>query len=254
MKYFLTELKLRNKLLYIFGWYNLICGILCLIAAQIDEVQILGISRWIKPMKFFFSVWIMVWTMGWLMYYLKAIHSVKICSWLITIFMFIENFIISIQSFRGVTSHFNNTTAPNIILFAIMGIAILLFTFTIVYVTILFFLQKEFSISGAYLWGIRFGILLFLFFSVEGGMMLSNAGHTVGAADGGPGLPLVNWSTKYGDLRIAHFFGMHALQIIPLASYYLTRSKMQVFIFSAIYFIAVFLLFLQAFNKMPLLQ
>lgn len=174
MKSFLRELKSRNKILYYFGWYNLLAGTICLLFIPFDEVQILGISRWIKPVKFFLSVWIMVWSMGWMMYYLNAIRGVKVCSWLIVIFMFFENFIITMQSARGITSHFNSTNTVNLILFNLMGVAIVLFTITIIYILILFLRQKQFLILPSYVWGIRLGILLFIIFSSEGGMMVGN--------------------------------------------------------------------------------
>ncbi len=251
---FFSQLRSRNPLLYWFGWYNLVAGIICIAMIFLDDMQLLGINRWIKPAKFFISVALMIWTMGWLLHYLNAKKKVLVISWLLVISMFFENAIIALQAYRGVTSHFNVTSNLNGMLFSLMGIFIILFAVTVLFAIILYFRQKTFAIPDDYLWGIRLGLILFLFFSLEGGMMLTRSSHTVGAADGGPGLPFVNWSSAYGDLRIAHFMGLHALQILPLSAYYLFRTKKQVIVFGIIYFIVVFLVLLQAFLGMPLIK
>lgn len=249
---FFTELKRRNELLFWFGLFNLAVAIACLILMPFEETQLLGVNRWLKPFKFYASVGIMVLTMGWLLYYLRSAKKIKLYSWLIFISMFFENGLIITQAARNTTSHFNITSSLNGIIFQAMGFFIVVFTVTIILVCVSFFKQKQFSIPDAYVWGIRLGILFFLFFSLEGGMMLGLMKHTVGGPDGGAGLPMVNWSTQYGDLRIAHFVGIHSLQVLPLFGYYISKTKTQTILFSTVYFLVASGLFLQAMNGIPL--
>ena len=83
--------------------------------------------------------------------------------------------------------------------------------------------------------------------------MAARLSHTIGAPDGSEGFPIVNWSKSYGDMRIAHFFGMHALQILPLVGFYLSKNIRTIVIVSVIYFAFVSLVFIQAMMGKPLL-
>jgi hypothetical protein len=91
-------------------------------------------------------------------------------------------------------------------------------------------------------WSLRLGMLIFVLGAATGGLMLSPApeqrqalaghrnvasigGHTVGAPDGGEGLPGVGWSLHHGDLRIPHFFGLHAIQILPFLGWFISRYR-----------------------------
>ena len=127
-----------------------------------------------------------------------------------------------------------------------MGMLIIVFTIVCLFICISFFLQKHFDIPVAYVWGIRLGILFFIIFSLEGGMMISMMKHTVGAEDGTPGIPILNWSREYGDLRIAHFIGIHSLQVLPLVGFYVAKSRSQMIFLAAIYFMLASVVFVQA--------
>jgi hypothetical protein len=252
LNFFIT-LKKRNKLLYWFGFYNFAVGLVCFVLMQVDHRMIMGVNAWLKPLKFFLAVGIMIWTMGWILPYLRNSLMVKRFAIGLVITMFFENALIFLQAARGTTSHYNTHSAMNSAIFTGMGIFIFVFTIICILICLQFFLQKEFSTPPSYVWGIRLGILFFILSSVEGGIMLGMMQHTVGAPDGGPGLPIINWSKDHGDLRIAHFFGIHSLQILPLAGFFVFKKTWALICFAIIYGTAVTTLLIIALKGLPLI-
>jgi hypothetical protein len=130
-------------------------------------------------------------------------------------------------------------------------------------------------------WALRLGMLITVIGSATGGLMVgpteqqrvsiaqtrrappSVGAHTVGAPDGGPGLPGVGWSSKHGDLRIPHFLGLHALQVIP--ALYLLRTRRRgrsfgvaeapyVFVISTSYFTLLVILTWQALRGQSIVE
>lgn len=222
---FYQELKRRNPILTYAGLLNFVVLFIALILSFVDTRTVLGINAWIKPMKFLFSVGVYIWTVGWILEHLrisKVTH--RLLSITLAVIMFIENSMIVTQAIRGVPSHYNFTTATDALIFATMGILIIANTCIVLYLLILFFFRPK-PLSAAYLWGIRLGIILLLLASYEGTFMINQEAHSVGVADGGPGLPLINWSTEGGDLRIAHFLGLHAFQILPIFAFFLESRQ-----------------------------
>jgi hypothetical protein len=68
------------------------------------------------------------------------------------------------------------------------------------------------------------GWIIFIAASGVGRQMISKRSHKVGVADVVAGLPLVSWSKLGEDLRIAHFFGLHGIQVNPLFALLLSRK------------------------------
>ncbi len=218
-----SELAHRNQPLAALGLVHGLLFIGLLIWSFSNDTQVLGINSLYKPMKFALSIWISAWTMAWLLSYLDQPRAVTIYSWVVVVTLGFEQLAITSQAVQGQLSHFNRSSAYGIVLFALMGVFILVFTFWTAWMTWLFFRQTTFSIPPAAVWGIRAGLVCFVVFSLLGGYISSQMGHTVGAADGGPGLPFVNWSRVAGDLRIAHFLGIHGLQVLPLLGFLIAR-------------------------------
>jgi hypothetical protein len=213
----------RNRVLTLVAAGHLLLFVALVPASLLDPTQILGISRWIKPMKFAISIAIFTATMAWLLGYLReSRRAVQAISWVIAVCLTGEIALITMQSARGVPSHFNRATAFDGVVFTTMGVLIGINTLAVIYALIVFSTRPA-TATPALRTGIRLGLFIFVLASLEGLVMVVHEGHGVGVHDGGPGLPVVNWSTGGGDLRVAHFFGMHALQLLPAIGWLLDR-------------------------------
>jgi len=248
------DLKLRNEPLFFFGFACLLAAVVCGFLLWLKPMQVLGANAWFKPLKFFLSTTIFVWSMAWFAYYLPNPIHVRLYSWGLVVLFTLENVYIVIQAGRAATSHFNQSTSFLASMWSLMALAAVGISVWTAIVGIGFFSNTFPELPAAYLWGIRLGLIVFVIFSLEGLVMGARLAHTVGAPDGGPGLPVVNWSTRHGDLRVAHFFGMHALQLLPLLGFYVVRDVVAMAIIGIIYGLLVVYIFVQALAGKPITE
>jgi hypothetical protein len=239
---FIAQIKTRNETLYQFGWWCLVASILFLVLSKFSSTQVYNVSAWYKPFKFALSTCAYAWTMAWFCHYLPD-FNVRNFNWAVIVLLGFEIVYIALQAYRGQLSHYNTSTPLYAALFSMMALAATAVTIYTAYVGILFCTNEFPELPRYYLWSIRLGIFLFVIFSFEGFVMGSKLSHTIGGPDGGPGIPVLNWSTQFGDPRVAHFIGMHALQVVPLLAYYLLKNTKATFVLALLYgLLAVFTL------------
>jgi hypothetical protein len=239
---FLLELKERNELLFYFGIANMVLAIVLVGLSFLTNIIVAGTNAWYKPIKFALSIGIYAFTMGWLMYYLPKDRSIEICSWLIVIMLGFEIIYIALQAGRGQLSHFNLSSPLYRSLYSLMAIAATVVSFITLYIAVRFFQSDFADLPAYYVWAIRLGLILFFIFSMQGFVMGANLSHTIGGLDGGKGLPFLNWSRTLGDPRVAHFIGMHAIQVLPILAYYLLKDVKLTILVSLLYTVLAYIL------------
>ena len=250
----------KSPLLAWFGLSMLLLFFILLCLSFIDKRELLGVSVWLKPMKFSLAVWIYCWTLAFILPFLQSLEKANLVTLVIISTMIIEMVLIVFQASRGVMSHFNTSSLVNGLIFSTMGFVITINTIAVVFIAAWFFTDPV-SLPAPLIWGVRLGLIMFVIFSLEGFVMGSLNKHAVGAEDGGKGLKFFNWSVNAGDLRVAHFIGIHALQIVPCAaflfSYMLNFTEKNATIFtlgfSGLYFAISALAFVRAMMGKPLL-
>ncbi|MFC4149508.1 hypothetical protein ACFO0M_24945 [Micromonospora mangrovi] len=209
-----------------------VLAVVAAVGVLIDPRIVTGAPIWLKPFKFSVSFVLYGITLAWMLSLLPG--RSRVAEWAGTVIVatsLIEMVVIVGQVVRGTTSHYNETTPLNAALWQAMGasIAVLFVAHGIIGIVLL--TRPPADRVAAYAVGLGLGLSL-LGMLVAVPMVLPGqapgvegiaGAHSVGVPDGGPGLPLLGWSTTGGDLRIGHFVGLHALQALPIMAILLRR-------------------------------
>ena len=189
----------------------------------VPSEPILGLHPALKPWKLAVSIALFLGTLAVLFPLLTVDDGVRsVLSAVLLVTMVLEMAPIVIQAARGTTSHFNVDGLLNTLLWRLMQGSIVIATVALVWVAGLMS-TRPLATDAFFAFAWRAGVWISLFGAVSGFSMGGSGAHSVGGVDGGPGLALVNWSTKHGDLRVSHFVSLHAAQSVPLAAWGLSR-------------------------------
>ena len=205
-------------------WFQAVIGfaaltVICLLMLTIDERMLNGVSVWAKPLKFSVSLAVYFGTLAWFAPLMPSGYFATLggrwLSWIPVVCAAFEIAYITLQAALGEASHFNVSTPFHATMYTLMGggavilVAICLWMGAVI--------LRAHGIANTYALAAGLGLVLTFVLGGGFGAYLGNqAGHWVGGtlSDAG-GLWLVNWSRDGGDLRVPHFFGMHAMQILP---------------------------------------
>jgi hypothetical protein len=200
----------------------------------LDPRTLVGAPAWLKPAKFAMSLAIYSFTLIWVFFYLPEWRRTRrIIGWITLFVAVVELGVIDLQVVRGTTSHFNVSTPLDAALFGVMGTTIAFQTLTVIALVVALWRQRFTDRAAG--WALRLGMSITLLGGMTGALMTqptaaqladARAGHrvtvvgahTVGAPDGEAGMPGIHWSSEHGDLRVPHFVGLHAIQVLLLGA------------------------------------
>ncbi|HLY92111.1 MAG TPA: hypothetical protein VKQ89_02535 [Candidatus Angelobacter sp.] len=261
---FFRDLDAKDALLSRLGWSLMAVVPLFAALALLVPAAFHGINPWIKPIKFSLSFSTFATTISIFLLPLRIPSwQLKFARWVIAVSVAFEIFSLATQAWRSIYATGSHSLLDSF-LAQMTNSMVMINTLIVTAIFGLLCARRVHSsmVDSPMLAALRYSLVIFLAGNAVGGYMLARGSHTVGARDGGPGLPFVNWSTIAGDLRIAHFIAIHAIQIIPVFAWVLAQMapvtavkqrKLAVSAFSILVACAVGLTFVQAAMGRPLL-
>jgi hypothetical protein len=229
--------RLHRPLMWLTGLMAVL-ALVSLAGLLVDDRTVNGSPAWLKPLKFAVSFALYGATLAWM---LRLVRRGRWIAWwsatVAAVATAAEVVAIVSQAARGRASHFNVATSYDAAVYGLMGQLALVIWLSTLVLAVVVAIQRH--ADRAALWAMRCGMVVSLAGMLVGVMMaqptaaqqrVADAGgiltvsgaHAVGVSDDGPSMPLTGWMTTGGDLRPAHFIGIHALQALPLLAWLFT--------------------------------
>src|SRR5438270_3475769 len=224
---FFRELDATDPVLSRLGWALLLVVPIFAALAMFIPAGSAAVNPWIKPIKFSMSFSTFASTISLLLLALRIPKwQLRLVRRAIAASVALEILSLAAQAWRS-AYHLSGQSLLDTSLAQMTNSMVMVNTGIVCWMLALFCANHVHTcrIDRPMISAVRYSILIFLAGNAIGGYMLARGSHTVGAAEGGPGLPFVNWSVIGGDLRIAHFIAIHAIQIVPLFAYILSQMS-----------------------------
>ena len=210
-----TELFRRERRLALFGFALLALLVPLALAGALDERTLRGANVWLKPMKFALSLGLFALTTAWFVgHLLPAARRLRALDWIVWVLIGSASFelaYIALQAGLGQGSHYNVGDPVHGVLYGLMGLGALALTATQPALAWLLLRHADPRRAPAYRLAVLIGLVLTFVLGATVGGLLSGLQPPETAA-----LPVIGWSLAGGDLRPAHFLGIHGQQALPL--------------------------------------
>ena len=209
-----AELLAREPRLAIFGALLLALVVPMALAWGLDERMLRGANVWIKPIKFALSISLLALTTAWFIGHLpaprRAGRPIDRIVWLLIGAGSFELAYITLQAALGQGSHYNVGDPWHATLYTLMGLGALALTATQPMLAWQLYRHPDPARPAAYRLAVLLGLVLTFVLGAGVGGLLSG----LQPPSSGARLPLTGWSLDGGDLRPAHFVGIHAEQVL----------------------------------------
>jgi hypothetical protein len=260
----LLELYRRQPQLTSAAAISLLAILPCLMAMLVDTRTVNDISVWIKPTKFLVSFVVYYATLAWAFGYLpQERQSSRAGRFVIRgaiVVGLLEMTWLVLAAANGVPAHFNSSSVLWQAAYGLAGAGSVILITAILVQGAMIARQRSVPVAPALRWALVAGaVVAFTGTLIAAGYMSMGDGHWVGGLrSDATGLALMGWSRTGGDLRVAHFWSLHAQQFIPaigliLAAVRLPYPKTGVALASAAYVGLIAFTFVQALQGMPFL-